>query len=202
MADGWLYDRDGSDTLRVPFVFIPEGASQPTAWLIEHPNHIRVPAMFVPAKQSPRIGAQAPRSGGQVGHSSADDAATKPEPLPTYAPIGSRRGRRFPPPAQIDRFGYFQENPVATYLLINQAFDRLGVGSSPRLEDRSRMAASVTDPRASPQPAPDVPSHSDTIAGGTPDAGSTAHPTSLVELLVVKGKHVNSHQKGETMLRP
>ncbi|MGH7155566.1 MAG: hypothetical protein ACREF3_16685 [Acetobacteraceae bacterium] len=129
MADGWSYERDGFDTLRVPFVFIPEGASQPLEWLADHPDHIRMPAKFIPRSLSrgrqvegaQRDPAPAARSDG-----SASPVRTEGTMAGSRAPIGPSNRRRFPPPPQIDRSGYFQESPVAAYLRVGEVFDRMG----------------------------------------------------------------------------
>jgi hypothetical protein len=36
------------DELKVPFIFVPHGAPEPTAWLANHRDFIKLPATFVP----------------------------------------------------------------------------------------------------------------------------------------------------------
>jgi len=48
------------DELKVPFIFVPHGAPEPTEWLANHRDFIKLPATFVPRG----------RSGGQANLSS------------------------------------------------------------------------------------------------------------------------------------
>jgi hypothetical protein len=41
-------DPDDSNTIRIPFIFVPHGHPLPTEWLRDHPGAFRVPAVFVP----------------------------------------------------------------------------------------------------------------------------------------------------------
>lgn len=38
----------GDDELEVPFIFVPHGDPEPTAWMAEHPGWVKFPARFVP----------------------------------------------------------------------------------------------------------------------------------------------------------
>lgn len=130
MADDGRNQPDSFDTLRVPFVFVPEGATAPADWLADHPNHIRVPAKFVPRASS--YGRQAeitPPGSATRSDGSVNPVRTKSTMTGSLAPIGPGNRRRFPPPPQIDRTRYFQESPVAAYLRASEVFDRLNAGS-------------------------------------------------------------------------
>jgi hypothetical protein len=52
--------------LRLPFVFVPDGAPTPLEWMAAHPGFVTVPARFLPRPQP------AP----------ASELATAPEPAP------------------------------------------------------------------------------------------------------------------------
>jgi len=47
MNDGRFDQRDSYDTLYVPFVWVPDGAPQPTEWLSQHPDAFWVPATLM-----------------------------------------------------------------------------------------------------------------------------------------------------------
>ncbi|MGH7152416.1 MAG: colicin E5-related ribonuclease, partial [Acetobacteraceae bacterium] len=59
------------------------------------------------------------------------------------APIGPSNRRRFPPPPQIDRTGYFQESPIAAYLRANEVFVKLAADSRYDQAARAYPAASA-----------------------------------------------------------
>ena len=40
------------DELKLPFIFVPHGAPEPTEWLANHRDYIKLPATFVPRGRS------------------------------------------------------------------------------------------------------------------------------------------------------
>ena len=40
------------DELKLPFIFVPYGAPEPTEWLARHPDYIKLPATFEPRERS------------------------------------------------------------------------------------------------------------------------------------------------------
>src|SRR5580704_16729897 len=97
------------DELKVPFVFVPHGAPEPTEWLANHRDFIKLPATFVPRGHSgdqanpssdgpPPIrhrtvdglvaasGPMTPRPSSGIAMSDAMSAATNQTPGPAQVP--------------------------------------------------------------------------------------------------------------------
>ena len=154
-----------------------------------------------PARQPPQSRAPMAASSVRCAGTSVNDAAPTANSVSGYAPIGPHQ-RRYPPPPQIDRSGYFRESPIAAYQRINGMFDRMGVESSPRMASGARLAANVSNPETSPRSVPDVPSQSRLASGDTARSASTVDPTAPVDLQDGRGNPVVSDRTRQPILRP
>lgn len=85
-----------ADDLEVPFIFVPHGAPEPSAWMARHPGWIKIPATFVPRSAAGEIGAGDAASVIQV----ADAIPAPGNPMsPTPGdPARSAARRQFPLP--------------------------------------------------------------------------------------------------------
>ncbi len=43
-------ERDGPDTLRVPFIFVKHGDPEPREWMARHPGWVKIPAVMIPRR--------------------------------------------------------------------------------------------------------------------------------------------------------
>ncbi len=132
MNSDWSDERNSPDTLYVPFVWVPDGAPEPTEWLAQHPEAFWVTATLV------------------RGGSSDDDTDPKPDNLdqpPSAVDAGNADlaadlvraySRGAPLPKRTGGFAgtagphYLRERPVAAYLRINEMFRRMGIENSAR----------------------------------------------------------------------
>jgi hypothetical protein len=74
------------DEIKLPFIFVPHGAPEPTEWLERHRDYIKLPATFVPHARSDRRSAPSSGSPSPGQRRSADGRAARP--------IRARRGHR------------------------------------------------------------------------------------------------------------
>lgn len=160
MSGDWS-EADSYDTLYVPFVWVPDGAPEPTKWLAQHPDAFWVPATLMRGQVS-TDGAE-PGSNDPSGGSSSPDLAGDPD-SPQMHGWGAAADRHWPleSGASAD-FHYGREDPVAAYVRISDVFDRLGLGHSfgrvsesgraatpPSSSDAAKPTASVADAAMSP----------------------------------------------------
>ena len=100
------------DELKIPFIFVPHGAPDPSEWLASHPDYIKLPATFVPRGRGD--GGTSPSSGrpsaGQ--RRTIDGLAPLPDPTAPWRPT---------------------ENavPNATQAGTNESSDRTLIGADP-----------------------------------------------------------------------
>ncbi len=59
MAD----EREGPDTLRVPFIFVRHGDPEPLEWMAQHPDWVKIPTVMIPrrSRHHPANGGPYPR---------------------------------------------------------------------------------------------------------------------------------------------
>ncbi len=79
------------DELKLRFIFVPHGDPEPTEWMQDHPDHIKLPATFVPRTGSdgptdPPFGSQ---PGGQ--RRTIDGVPARTDPTAPHPPIGNAR---------------------------------------------------------------------------------------------------------------
>jgi len=90
------------DELKLPFIFVPHGAPEPTEWLANHRDWIKLPATFVPRGRSSR------QTGWEVPvHPLAQGSSTD-------GPAGSPNLERPVPQAQSAMFSETQSMPAGT----------------------------------------------------------------------------------------
>lgn len=143
IGNGQFEERDSFDALCIPFVWVPDGAPEPTEWLAQHPDAFWVPATLVRAALSidedDVVGAGAESADTFTLGNGAD--------VPASASFdGPRRPISEQAASDDARFSishHAREAPIAVYLRINDMFDRMGVGHSPRNRFPDR-AATVT----------------------------------------------------------
>ena len=100
------------DELKLPFIFVPHGEPEPTEWLASHPDHIKLPATFVP------------RAGGDGG---TDPSSGSP-------PAGQRRtidGLAPPPDPAAPWRPTKNAEPNATQAGTNESSDPTLIGAEP-----------------------------------------------------------------------
>jgi hypothetical protein len=110
------------DELKLPFIFVPHGAPEPTEWLANHRDWIKLPATFVPRGRS---GDQAnPSSDGPppIQHRTVDGLAaasgpTAPRPSSRSAMSDAMPAATNQTPAPASSPG----DPIAAYLRANEA---------------------------------------------------------------------------------
>jgi hypothetical protein len=59
--------------LRLPFVFVPDGAPLPLEWMAAHPGFVTLPARFLPRPQPSAPPESGPEPPGWLGNSSVPD---------------------------------------------------------------------------------------------------------------------------------
>jgi hypothetical protein len=131
------------DELKVPFVFVPHGALEPTEWLANHRDFIKLPATFVPRG---RGGYQANLSSDgppPVQHRTVDGLAAGSGPTAPRPSSGgalsdavSAATNQTPEPASSPG------DPIAAFCRANDALATAAIAHA--LEDRPRQAGIAT----------------------------------------------------------
>src|SRR5208282_5159071 len=110
------------DELKLPFIFVPHGAPEPTEWLASHPDYIKLPATFVPRA---RRDGRADRSSGSPPpgqRRSVDGLAASPDPAAPWPPTGNTMSNAMQSATNeaSDRAST-PDDPIAAYLQANDA---------------------------------------------------------------------------------
>jgi hypothetical protein len=110
------------DELKLPFIFVPHGVAESSEWLARHPDHIKLPASFVPR---PRGGdrAQASSAGRPSGRRAlAGDVAAPPDPISPLPPAGNAMPDAMPAGTTetLDR-GLTSDGAIAAFLRVSDA---------------------------------------------------------------------------------
>jgi len=190
-----------SDDLDSPFLFVPRGVPEPTAWMARHPGWAKFPAVMVPRGAGAATRVAAPGvSDERLGAAAAPSEAFAPVSLP-------RTGRRNTggPPASMEHYG--QEDPIAAYLRVNAALGRLGSGRSVAAGGGPEVEADATTPGAGSVPMPFPGEFPPVVIPDTqaePSPAGTAEPddpaTAPVPLVDDNGMPVL--KRGKPVLRP
>src|SRR5208282_1710028 len=77
------------DGLKLPFIFVPHGAPEPTEWLASHPDYIKLPATFVPRGRSDGRANLSSGSPPPVQRRSTDGLSASPDPAAPWSPTGN-----------------------------------------------------------------------------------------------------------------
>ena len=109
--------------LKLPFIFVPQGAPEPTEWLASRPDHIKLPATFVPRARSD--GRADSSSGGPPPgqRRTIDGPAAPPDPAAPSPPTGHTMPNAMQAATNDapDRAS-LSDDPIAAYLQANDAF--------------------------------------------------------------------------------
>jgi hypothetical protein len=146
------HDGDSYDALVVPCVWVPEGAAEPTEWLMQHPEAFRVPAMFdqdtssTSAHPQRAAGSDRPDTMGEAGNAIA--AADSSDGGVWQAPTNPRRR---PSGYWLTATGARRTDPIAAYLQADEGLPRTAM---PQTLTRDSAAESTTAPGASASEAP------------------------------------------------
>ncbi len=200
-------DFDGSNTLRVPFVFVKRGDPLPTEWMARHPGWVKFPATLVPRDPAP------------VDTITPGQAYSRPaEADPDSVPIGMERPVAAGAPTSVGRFGrrtggrppqyprgfgaepgaVGNEDPVAVYLRMSKTLDRMVRGG---LWGSGRTKQSRASTIAAPLLEADAPAQKASVQSVRDPKDKSADPTAPVPFLDDQGRPVIS-PRGEPVLRP
>lgn len=168
------------DEIKLPFIFVPHDAPEPTEWLQRHPDRIKLPASFVPQAPSDRrsdhrvAGAQPPAHGSSTGGPAATSGPSRPVPQAdngSFAETHATPGNALP-----------SGDPTAAYRMANGALEttassyasdrpirpnsRLGSASADAAtaSDWLRADATPTEDRAAPGPGSHDPNQQEALS--------------------------------------
>lgn len=113
------------DELALPFIFVPHGAPDPTDWLASHPDHIKLPATFVPHEsgdgRQDRPSGGPPPGGPPPGQRAPVDGLGAP-PDPTSPSVGDAISDRIPvAPNHVADPSFSSDDPIAAFLRADDA---------------------------------------------------------------------------------
>jgi hypothetical protein len=110
------------DEIKLPFIFVPHGAPEPTEWLQRHPDYIKLPATFVPRARSDGRGA-------------ADGLRAPSDPAAPWLPAGDALSNGMSAEASGASDGVsLPDDPIAAF---RQANDALATAASGYASDRA-----------------------------------------------------------------
>ena len=155
-------DELGPDELRVPFVFVPDGAPDPVEWMAEHPGWVRFPATLVPHEPS----APEPDPSPSPPAGSRTELYPMGVPVSLGAPVIKRPSgtrwdgkQRIPYETGKTNWTVYQygggEGAVAAYLRISDEMRQAAAGYAPKGERTAEQAASQAEPTPSTPQSPD-----------------------------------------------
>jgi len=128
------------DELKLPFIFVPHGAPEPTEWLSHHPDYIKLPATFVPRG---RNGDQANLSSAgppPIRHRTVDGLAAASGPTAPRPSSGSpMSAARSAVTNHTPELAPFADDPIAAFCRASEALAT--AASAHALEDGRRQAS-------------------------------------------------------------
>src|SRR5208337_4197172 len=100
------------DELKLPFIFVPHGAPEPTEWLASHHDWIKLPATFVPRAHGDR---QADRVAGA--HPPAQRSSTDGQTAPSNpdGPVPQAESAMFDETRATPGITSISSDPIAAY---------------------------------------------------------------------------------------
>ncbi len=119
------HDGDSNDALVVPFLWVPDDASEPTEWLMRHPDAVRVPATFeqdtpsISAGQRQEAGSDHPDTMGDGGNTSITGDQSSGSESPA-----SNNSRRRPSAYWLTAAGVGRTDPVEAYRQADEGLPR------------------------------------------------------------------------------
>jgi len=116
------------DEFKLPFIFVPHDAPEPTEWLASHPDHIKLPATFVPSTDGDD-GFDRPSGGPPPDERRTVDGLTAPpDPAAPRPATGNTMSSALQTASNEGSARILvADNPVAAYLRAN---DALATGAS------------------------------------------------------------------------
>lgn len=181
---------DSYDALVVPCVWVPEGAAEPTEWLMQHPEAFRVPAIFdqdtssTSARPQRAAGSDRPDTMGEAGNAIATadssdggvwQAPTTPRRRPSAYWLTATVARR--------------TDPLAAYLQADGGLPRTAMSQT---ITRDSAAEFRTAPGATASEAP-VP---------TAPESNPAMPDAAAQTSGAEGDNLTSEQHARPLLPP
>jgi hypothetical protein len=142
------------DELKLPFIFVPHGAPEPTEWLASHRDYIKLPATFVPngrgVRQADRVAGVHPQPlapGGSTGGAAGSSVPTAPSPPTGHAMPGAMSDAMNQTSDRASTAG----DPIVAYLRVNDALATAAAGYASGA-DRTRTDAGQGEDPTAPVP--------------------------------------------------
>jgi|SRR5580658_3233029 hypothetical protein len=131
------------DELKVPFVFVPHGAPEPTEWLANHRDFIKLPATFVPRGRSGDRADLSSDGPSRVKHRAVDGLAAGAGPTaPRPSSGGAMSDAMSAATNQTPELAPIPGDPIATFCRASDALATAASGHG--LEDGLRQTGIVT----------------------------------------------------------
>ncbi len=109
------------DELKLPFIFVPHGEPEPTDWLRDHPDYIKLPATFVPRAQGDGRADRSSAGPPPDQRRTIDGLGAPPDPAAPRPPTGNTMPKQAATNEAPDRASTL-DNPIAAYLQASKAF--------------------------------------------------------------------------------
>jgi hypothetical protein len=182
------------DEMKLPFIFVPHGAPEPTEWLERHRDYIKLPATFVPHARSDRRSAPSSGSPSPGQRRSADGRAAPSDPGAPWPPVSNAMSDATSAGMNetADR-AWTPDDPIAAFLRANDALATTASGNAsgragglhldPDVQNDSLNVSATT--AYDPSPLNDL-------------LGSLAHSTTTAQ--IISGSRTGGPLAGKTQL--